>query len=50
MKLPYWLVIFVFMLNVGLMFWALRERIDWLFIVCVSLCCALPHIPTRRDV
>jgi len=50
MRLPYWLVIFVFMLNLGLMFWALenpRER-RLPFVFSIALCVALPHVPTKR--
>lgn len=48
--LPYWLVIFIFMCNMGAMFYAIEDpkahRV--LFVVTIALCCTLPHIPTRR--
>jgi hypothetical protein len=47
-KVPFWILMFVFMLNLGLMFWAIAAPHKLLAVVSIALCVALPHVPTSR--
>lgn len=48
MKLPYWLVIFLFMCNVGALAWIVRagpQEHYFAFVLAVAFMVALPHVP-----
>lgn len=49
LKVPFALLLFVFMCNLGLMFWTIRNPEHYvLFVLSIALCVALPHVPTQR--
>jgi hypothetical protein len=48
MRIPHWLLLFVFMLNLGLMFWSIAAPHKLLAVVSIALCVALPHVPTSK--